>query len=462
METTNCKILVAAIEAIAAERGVKARKDMMLKCVEQMTEDQSWLFQQTLKYAYDASIRFGISAGKIDKRTTSPARPQEFGSWVFTLLDNVIAESSATEKKQLIEEKLATMSRDGADLLLKVIDKDLRCGISESTINKVFNDLLSKFDVMLAKPFAARHVSKWPVLVEPKLDGLRVIAIADTAAKDVRFFTRSGKTIDSLNNFKDEVLTFAYQFETESCPHVTVAFDGEVTSGSFLESLSQVRKSSKQVTEGTYHIFDVLVRGPGHSPIAMTDAELQEQGVQKERRSRLLRSYMEFRKHIPQVKFLKLTECYLASCEDEVFSIYNGCRDAGLEGVIIKNPDAYYVKKRSPAWLKIKAQETLDLPVVGAFEGTGKYVGMLGGLIVESDGVHVHVGSGFSDDQRKTFWEQIQDDQRFVASDKRDSCILIDCPVEVQFQEKLPSGSLRHPVFVRLRRDKAMGMVGAF
>lgn len=444
-----------ALDNIANARGVKVKQTEIRLADERMSEEQGVLFHKMLQYAYDGGIRFGLSAGQIDIPTTEPRTPRELDLWVFTLLDQVIMESKTTLKQQLVGEILGQLSQDDCDLVYKILDKDLRAGINASTIDKAIPDLLAKFDVMLAKPFAARHVKSWPVYVEPKFDGLRCIAEVNCAAGTVEFLTRSGKLIESLELFKPETLAFARAIDKGG----SVTLDGEVTSGSFLESMSSVRKSKEQVEEGNFHIFDVLHRSaPGLSPLMLNDEQLEQQGALKMRRAALERAF----KTLSKPSFVRITNKYLASSEDEVYALYERHRDEGMEGVIVKDSDSYYTKKRSASWLKIKAEETLDLPVVGAFEGTGQFAGQLGGLIVLNGEVEVKVGSGFSAEQRKDYWEAIQQDSERIANGERDRCRLIDCPVEVQFQEQLPSGSLRHPVFVRLRRDKQMAGAGAF
>jgi DNA ligase-1 len=72
------------------------------------------------------------------------------------------------------------------------------------------------------------------------------------------------------------------------------------------------------------------------------------------------------------------------------------------EGVMIKNPDCDYERKRSRALLKVKKFEDTEAKVVGIQGGTGKYKGMMGALeCVEADGTEFKVGSGFNDAQRK-------------------------------------------------------------
>src|SRR5690606_7840 len=150
------------------------------------------------------------------------------------------------------------------------------------------------------------------------------------------------------------------------------------------------------VEEGTFHIFAVLTRTAGLSPLALDDSEIAEQGGYVERRKRLTDGGLQFCSKLgyPKPKFLSLTPSSRARAENEVMTLYENARDQGFEGLIVKSLSAPYVKKRAAAWMKIKAEETLDLSIVGAFEGTGKYEGQLGGLIVRCEGVDVRVGSG--------------------------------------------------------------------
>ncbi len=79
----------------------------------------------------------------------------------------------------------------------------------------------------------------------------------------------------------------------------------------------------------------------------------------------------------------------------------------GYEGLVVKPFDYRYEKRRSQSWLKMKDILSKDLKVVHYFEGTGKYEGMLGGLIVDHKGKDVRVGGGFSDVQRQEYWKHI-------------------------------------------------------
>jgi DNA ligase-1 len=92
--------------------------------------------------------------------------------------------------------------------------------------------------------------------------------------------------------------------------------------------------------------------------------------------------------------------------------------------------------------MKIKEERSVDFPVIEAYEGTGKYTGMLGGFKVQNPDTQVitNVGGGYSDAERKEFW------------DNRDS--YYGRTMEVKYQYETSKGSLRHPTFKIFRIDK--------
>lgn len=114
------------------------------------------------------------------------------------------------------------------------------------------------------------------------------------------------------------------------------------------------------------------------------------------------------------------------------------------EGIMINISDAPYEAKRTKNLLKVKAMQDCDLKIVGFEEGTGKNKGTLGAVIVDYKGFKVKVGSGFTDEDRRYFWEN------------RDQ--LLGRVITVQYFEETTnkkdnSLSLRFPVFVDLREE---------
>ena len=112
------------------------------------------------------------------------------------------------------------------------------------------------------------------------------------------------------------------------------------------------------------------------------------------------------------------------------------------EGVMVNINDAPYEGKRTKNILKVKAMQDCDLKIIGFEEGTGKNKGTLGAIIVDYKGFEVKVGSGFTDEDRKYFWDNQNE--------------LLGRVITVQYFEETTnkkdnSLSLRFPVYRELR-----------
>ena len=115
--------------------------------------------------------------------------------------------------------------------------------------------------------------------------------------------------------------------------------------------------------------------------------------------------------------------------------------ERGGEGLILKRCAAgYSPEKRNFDLMKIKEELTLDLIVVGTFEGQGKYRGTLGGLVVRDRYGIDHKISGMTDAQRYDWWT--------------DKSSILNKIVEVKAMKKLKDGKLREGRFKAIRYDK--------
>jgi len=142
-----------------------------------------------------------------------------------------------------------------------------------------------------------------------------------------------------------------------------------------------------------------------------------------------------------KVVYTVITDGVNIETAEEAWKLAKQYSKQGYEGAVIKNLDAPYGFKRTRDWLKLKFEDTTEVTIIDFQEGTGRNAGRLGAFICKTeDGVEVNVGGGFSDVQRTKFWE------------RRNS--LLAQTIEVKFQEQTKDGSLRFPVFVRIREDK--------
>jgi DNA ligase-1 len=381
-------------------------------------------FKMVIRWALDPFITFGIA--KVPKRAPFGGG-EHFDNYTFELLNN-LEERKLTggEARSWVKEELDELTEKSAELLTRILTKDLRAGFSAKTVNAVLPNTIPSFECMLAHPFKKYSSKvKYPVAAELKLDGIRVLALVRPYKPSVEFFTRSGIEITSLDHLKEEFIPIGKTLGYEG-----VMFDGEVVSGSFFKTASDIRKKGVKATDAVYYAFDVMPIGDF---ISCGNRKTHPWSV---RQGALTKCIDDTKKG-----GIRRLPNFIMKSEEEVYDLYNKVRDRGFEGVVIKDMNGLYTPTRSPAWLKIKAEESEDLRILGAFEGTGKYVGMLGGFIVDREGTPVNVGGGFSDEERETFWKIYQ-----VNPDD-----LKDRICEVLFHEVTPDGSLRHPRYKRMR-----------
>ncbi len=320
-------------------------------------------------------------------------------------------------------------------LLYRILCKDLRAGLGDGLVEKAFPGLLPSFAPMLAHKYDSKHL-RFPAAVDVKLDGLRSLAFLYTKERKAAFFTRSGHRFTSVPHLEEHLATNVLDalLLADSEPHEVLVFDGELTSGSFLDSVSALRKKNEVASDAVFNVFD-LVTGPQFEGLE-TAAPLNERIVSLEM----------FLPEVGPGKPIGRVPHTIVFDEAAIFDIYGGFRSQGLEGVIVKPLDGTYDLKRSHNWMKIKAEESEDLEVVDGFEGTGKYAGTLGGFVVLFNGKEVRVGSGISDALRDELWRQHKD-----GLSRHGVSGLSGHIIEVAYHEVTPDGSLRHPRFKRFR-----------
>lgn len=387
-------------------------------------------FEKALRYAYDPFMRFGIA--KVPERTTFGAGYFTEGGDTWALLDSLASrELTGNAARDAVQKEVDRLGEPSSQLFKRILTKDLRAGFSESTINKAISGLVPTFDCMLAHKYEESRIKSWPQVVETKLDGVRVLAFINLNNGTVFFYSRSGKEFFTFDHLKQPLLDMLNAAKSDDLEY-EVVLDGEIVSGSFNKTVSEVRRKDEQAVDAEFHIFDIL---PMQTFRSDSKSGCKVAGPYKLRR-KVLETVVKF----ATTEAIKTTPKYIVNSQAEISVIYEKVRARGLEGLIVKDLDGLYHRRRNHGWMKIKNEESVDVPIVAVEEGTGKYIGQLGALVVDVDGVRVNVGSGLSDEQRASFWE---------AKDE-----LIGRLVEVEFHEKTPDGSLRHPRFVRFRDDK--------
>ena len=317
----------------------------------------------------------------------------------------------------------------------RILIKDLRCGVSEKTVNKVAPGTVPVFTCALAHD-SAKHEKKMvgQKQIEIKLDGVRVITVIQ--GNKVEMFSRNGK---QFHNFGHIIAEIEQVIAKKPVPYDLV-LDGEVMSANFQDLMKQVhRKENVEANDAVLHLFDIV-------PL-----ENFQQGVWNKPqhvRSQYVSVWVEQNKDVLEhVQALDWEDVDLDTPEGQTrFTELNKAAvDGGYEGVMIKDPDAPYECKRTHAWLKAKPFIEVTLEVKEIEEGTGRNEGRLGAFVCEGVDddrqITVNVGSGFTDANRDDFWNS------------RNSIIgnLVEVRADAITQNQDGTYSLRFPRFKTFR-----------
>ena len=350
-------------------------------------------FQEGLAMCLDPLVTFGV---KQVPECDQDGKGLEWNS--FKKAANLLIEREKTghAARDLILELINFSKKDQwNDWYRRILIKDLRCGVSEKTVNNVAKRMNLDFKVPVFSCMLAHDGAKHPkkikgnCLVEYKYDGVRVIAIVKNSKATL--YSRNGKIFHNFPHIEKALSKGEYN---------NIVFDGEVMSDDFQALMKQVYRKSGAKTDDAYlALFDILPLkefNKGKSILNSLD--------RKEVLNNLARTFDDV---------IKLVDYEIINFDNESgqnkFSIMNKeALDKGFEGLMIKPNDNFYECKRSHAWLKIKPFIEVTLKIVDIQEGTGKHEGKLGAFQVEGndDGrfFSLSVGSGLTDEDREKFW----------------------------------------------------------
>lgn len=273
--------------------------------------------------------------------------------------------------------------------------KDISLGITAKTVNKVMGvEIIPEFRCMLANKYFEHQdkVEGKHFYLTEKLDGIR--CVAKVTPDEVKLFSRQGVPIEGLYNIEEELLAAAKKLNK------SFVVDGEllVFDRKDIPSKEQYKRTTMIVRkEGRkngirYNVFDIL----DYHAFENRCCEMPYY----QRRQRL-ETYFPDREYV-YVKPLPIL--YHGSDTSEILHHLNVQRALDHEGVMINLADEPYQFTRTNALLKVKVMQDCDLEIIGVQEGQGKFAGTLGALIVDYKGTPVGVGSGLSDETRRSIW----------------------------------------------------------
>ena len=401
------------------------------------TSAQCFLFNCYL--AYNPFYVYGVRQVPETQGLTDRPNPwAKFWAMLEGLRTRSITGNNARVSIEFMSEQFDSEEWNG--LCRRVIIKDLRCGISEKTLNKVLGKTEWKIPVFTCQlaTDSNDHQSKLKgkKRLEVKLDGVRVLAVVGAA---VNLYSRNGKPFENFPQVAEALANVARKIS----PNFPVVLDGEIVGESFQQLMRQAHRKSDAKTDGMiYNIFDIV-------PLA--DFERGYYNAQQDKRITRLE---KIRSHLETADCLRVmpgldVDLDTAEGHDIMRRYAEDAVANGFEGIMIKDVGAPYECKRSSFWMKWKPTISVDLNIVGFEEGTGRNAGRLGALIcegVDNDRpIRVNVGSGLTDSDRDVFWS---DRNQLLGH-------LVEVQADAVTQNQDGSYSLRFPRFLRFRDFEA-------
>ena len=403
-------------------------------------------FLRGIQSCYNSYITYGVKQIPDSYGIVDAENPWvEFDELLTNLSDRVLTGNDARDAIQIMSERFD--SDEWNLFLAPILRRDMRCGISVKTFNKILKKTeyeIPVFGCQLATNSEGRPEMKGVKRLEPKLDGVRVLMMVTDygAFNSIVSYSRNGKVFDNFEHIQEQLRSCVQDLVNQNLLSEGFILDGEVVGNSFQELMRQARrKDNVKAQDSVFHIFDIIpygafVDGNWHVPLS--------------KRIDILNAMASVVDKLPNVELLPHIQVDLdTEAGQKQFKDYaNEMVVAGFEGILIKDLDAPYECDRTTAWLKWKPVYDYDLTVVGMEEGTGKNKGRMGALICEgvddNKRIAVNVGSGYTDVERQEYW----DNQNEITG--RTAVVLADAIT----QNQDGTYSLRFPRFKCFRTDK--------
>ena len=292
------------------------------------------------------------------------------------------------------------------DLILDVIDRNIKVRLGTALINRVFPGCISEFSVALANSLGDYDPNRTKIdftkdeyVVERKLDGVRTIAIIDKDG-NITFKSRNGKVYNTLGVIEDQLKSLKLH---------NVVLDGECCllnsdgTDDFQGMMKEIRRKDHTIQNAAYRCFDIIPLDKFYSKVDETKYSF---------RYNCLQSVLG--KNLPNVGYV---DAWIVKSWNDVDRLHEMAIKNNWEGLMLRKNTAYK-GDRTNDLLKIKQfcenEYVVDNIEVGPFrvihyDSSGKAYetteNIVTTIFITHEGNRVGVGSGMSIDMRR-LWKQ--------------------------------------------------------
>lgn len=444
------------------------------------------LLKNIFRLCYNKRIVYGIK--KIPER--QQYRGIIFLEMALEELENRFATRQITGNAAIdrLQELMGSMSEEKAEILRRVVLRDMECGVSAGLLDKVWKDLIPSQPCMLASKQTDKTLAhiKFPAIVQLKADGTRCMVIKEDGK--VTAWSRNGKEFTGIEPILKAV---------GDCQYDNFVLDGELIYKSSLgkkpellrDDLSWLFEDPDGVPELSkskkFNEQDVADRQTGNGIVS----KAQKGTMTKEEAECVVLQCWDYiptedywngsyiNRYEDRLELLgdivdsinddhvELIETHLVRDMDAAVKIYEEYIDQDLEGIILKNRGGFWEDKRSKDMVKFKQVIDIDMIIVGSYPHE-KDPTKLGGLTIRSKCgmIECNVGSGFKDKA-----EDKHPMDRTLLMNMTDQ--LMDCVLECECNGVVKRKNRKEgeapyklflPIAIKVRHDKDANQANTF
>lgn len=345
---------------------------------------------------------------------------------------------SGNEALGVVASFIQQFTREDADLLMKILDRNLKIGVTLTQFNKWFGQESWKFEVPLAYLMEkVKNVN--PIdgtyYASHKLDGCRLLTKVDCDNKEIKFYSRSGKEYTTLSNLKEPI------FKIMKGKKGVWAIDGECCyldeNGveDFQAIMKEITRKNHTIVDPHYCVFDMVTW----------------EEFTGEKKSKNFTDRYEMLLNLPKNENIIILEQERITSQEIFDKWAKKVVDNDWEGFMLRK-DAPFKSGRSKDLMKYKPYDDAEYVVKDVINGKQTYAVAGEGnqefegvkdLVIEHKGCEVHVGSGLSKEQRLRWFEHPEE--------------IIGKTITVKFleetQDQNGKWSLRHPTLKFVYED---------
>lgn len=438
LEVTGSDDIMNIVQSIADNPSKNAKVELIAR------HESFGLLKRVLLAALDPSVTYGITKRP---ETIGSNVGHQFDDGTWELLDLLAhRELSGNAAIEAITGELTALSAQSAELLWRIISKDLKAGFGDSTVNKAIKGLIPEFPYMRCSLPKDAKLDEWDwkggVISQEKADGTYTNCNL-LSTGEVQLSSRQG-TPYPLNELSELVSEIKVTFATDTQTHgeIVVLRDGIVLPREISNGIINHVVQGGKFGENEYPQYQVWEQIPL--------SEVKPKNVYKTPyRVRLGALATQIRDSSLKMGFIKMIPTKVVTSLEEATAHFREMLQAGKEGTVMKEPNAPWKDGTSKFQVKRKIDVDVELEVIGFEAGKGKNEATFGSLICRSSDLKLEVSvSGFSDKLRQEIYD--------YRDNWLGSIITVKFNAIMYASEEGKLHSLFLPRFVEQRMDKSV------